>query len=155
MPNTTFETIKRIIKAIVFFLAACWVILWAKDAYYRAEDPNLIPHPVPLNETNLQWGVRVSTSMIYWMSKDVVSFSTIVLDYWHSRLPPIYRLGSLVFLALITSNMLYSMRERRRRKMYMVYCEIHDTNALPIPGSYNRYYCQKGHHQFTDDVHRI
>ena len=142
-----------LIKAAILLLLAALFLAWALAAFTRAEDPNLIPDIIPVNETQLQWAMRVSTSMIYFMTSDVVNRSRDVLEAWH-RLKPHFRLGSMIVMVLLALNLRYFFKERGRRVTRTVYCEIDNTKARPISGSYNRYRCGRGH-QFSGEPHML
>ena len=142
------------IRAIVLLLLAAAILAWMLTAYSRAEDPNLFPNMIPLIETKIQWGMRVSTSMIYFMLMDTVNRCGDVLNLWHHKLSPAYRLGTLVISVLLLLNLRYFLKDRVRKVTRTVYCEIDNTNARPIPGSYNRYRCGRGH-QFADEPHLL
>ncbi len=94
------------------------------------------------------------TSMIYIMLTDLLSLIWNLLAEWHN-LSPERRFGSMLLLLLLITNIHYSVKEHGRKKMLTVYCSIHDSLAIPIEGSFNRYYCRKGHHQLSDDSHRF
>ncbi|MGH9799195.1 MAG: hypothetical protein ACRD82_02435 [Blastocatellia bacterium] len=142
------------VRIIILLLLAALVLAWALTAFSRAEDPNLISGVIPVNETQLQWGMRVSTSMIYFMLMDAVNSVGIVVNKWHDKLSPPYRLGSLVILALLALNLRYFLIGWKHRSMASVYCEVDNTRAKPIRGSYNRYRCGRGH-QFADEPHGL
>lgn len=143
-----------LIRAITFLLTAAVLIAWMLTAYSKAEgEPSLIHDTVPTDENVWQWGLRISTSMIYFMLTDLLAFIWNTLTKWH-ELTPERRFGSLLLILLLISNLLLSLKERNRRAIRTVYCEIDNTRALPISGSYNRYRCRKGH-QFADDPHML
>lgn len=118
------------------------------DAYGR------VPNPSRPDEDILKWGLRVSTSIIYYMLTDFLALIWNLLTKWH-ELTAERRFGSMLLLLLLITNIHYSLKERGRKKMLSVSCENHGGLAVPIPGSYNRYYCRKGRHQFADDPHRF
>ena len=140
---------RLIIRAITFGA----FVLWALTAYARVEDPNVNPDVVPLNEDILKWGLRVTTSMIYFMLKDFFTLFVDVLTKWR-ELTPERRFGTMLVTVLLITNVMYSLRDRGRREMLRVICPHDQTRAYPIPGSYNRYRCRNGH-QFADDAHRF
>ncbi len=143
-----------IFQAIRYLFIAIAMISWMLTAYARAEDINLAPGTVPVNETVLQWGLRISTSMMYFMMTDLLKWIGEGLTLWHER-PPWQRFASILFLLLVLTNLQYILKERRKRTMLTIYCPVDNTRALPIPGSYNRYRClnRRQHHQFSGEPH--
>ena len=141
------------IRVITFILVFGALVVWMLAAYARVEDPNINPDVIPLNEEVWKWGLRVSTSMIYFMLRDLVSIVIETLTKWH-ELSPERRFGTMLIVVLFITNVMFSLKERGRRAMLRVTCPYDQTRAFPIQGSYNRYRCRHGH-QFADDSHRM
>ncbi|MFN0111660.1 MAG: hypothetical protein ACKVZH_22595 [Blastocatellia bacterium] len=140
----------RLIIRVITFGA---IVVWALAAYARVEDPNINPDVIPPNEELWKWGLRVSTSLIYFMLKDFITLFVDALTKWH-ELSPERRFGTMLVTVLLITNVMYSLKDRGRRAMLRVTCPHDQTKAYPIPGSYNRYKCRNGH-QFADDAHRF
>lgn len=140
--------------AIRYLLTAVALISWMLTAYSRAEDPNLSHDQIPLNEPLLKWGLRVSTSMMYFMATDLLKWANGFLTFWHEQ-PPWRRFASIFVGLLILNNLYYIMKERRRRQTLAIYCPVDNTVAFPIPGSHNRYRCtnRPRPHQFSGEPH--
>jgi len=141
------------IRVITFILVFGTLVVWMLAAYARVEDPNVNPDVIPPNEDILKWGLRVSTSIIYFMLRDLVSLVVETLTQWH-KLSPERRFGTLLVVVLLITNVMFGWKERGRRAMLRVTCPYDLTRAFPIRGSYNRYRCRNGH-QFADDAHRM
>lgn len=91
-----------------------FIIYWMLRSYTRTEDPNLNNSIVTQNEGVFYWGLRVSTSIIYFMLNDVLAFLQGILEKWHG-LSPVLRFGIMLLITLLITNILYSFRERARK----------------------------------------
>lgn len=147
------QAMRLLIRVFTFILVFGTLVVWMLAAYARVEDPNINPDVIPPNEDILKWGLRVSTSIIYFMLTDLVSLVVETLTQWH-KLSPERRFGTLLVVLLVITNLTYSWKDRGRKRMLRITCPHDQTRAFPIPGSYNRYRCRHGH-QFADDSHRI
>ncbi|MFN0111661.1 MAG: toll/interleukin-1 receptor domain-containing protein [Blastocatellia bacterium] len=104
-----------VFKVIRWALSITAFSAWALSAYARVEDPNINPEVIPANEEIWKWGLRVSTSIIYFMLRDLVTLVVETLTKWH-ELSPERRLGTSTIIFLILVNSIWSVRERRSRK---------------------------------------
>lgn len=106
--------IKLILRATVYVLSIAAFMAWMLAAYARVEDPNVNPDVIPPNEEVWKWGLRVSTSVIYFMLRDLVTLVVDTITKWH-ELTPERRFGTFTIILLILVNSIMFLRERTRK----------------------------------------
>lgn len=107
------------LKILITLFTNVILLAWMLTAYSRAEDPNLINDTIPSDEQMWQWALRVSTSMIYFMLRDIVNLVMDILTKWQ-ELSPERRFGSMLVFMLLVTNLAYFLKRRRKNEVKML-----------------------------------